>query len=219
MRGRFGPVKSLGFSPDGRVLAAGCQDTTVLLFDAVALSAEMAPPKWSAAGLDALWTDLASPDAATAGLAVGRLAADPADAVPYLTKHVRPAEGKAADEAAVAKLVADLDSDDFDVREKAEHELAAAGPAAAPALRKALENDPSEEVWQRAKRLFGKLPGPDVSPEALRQRRVVEVLERAATPDARDGLEALVKGCPWADLTDDARAALKRLDKRPATAP
>ncbi len=210
--GRFGPVTSLAFSPDGRVLAAGCQDTTILLFDAV--GAPAGAPKLSAADLDALWSDLASSDASVAGAAVGQLAAAPAEAVPFL-KRIRPVKGKTVDAAAVAKLTADLDNDDFDVREKAEQGLAALGSDAAPALRKVLEGDPSAEVRRRAQDLLGKLAKPDLSPETLRLRRAVEALERAGTPEARECLGALAKGRPGADVTEDARAALKRLEKRP----
>jgi hypothetical protein len=150
---------------------------------------------------------------------VSQLAAAPADAVPYLAKQVRPAEGKAPDAAALTKLVGELNSDDFDAREKAERELAALGAAAAPALRKALEGDPPGELKQRAQRLLDKLATPDTSGDALRLRRAVEALELAATPDAVKHLEALSKGWAMADLTDDAKAAVGRLKKRAAAAP
>lgn len=54
----------------------------------------------------------------------------------------------------VAALFAELDSDDFDTREKAERELRRSGPAALPALRAALENSPSVEVKTRLARII-----------------------------------------------------------------
>ena len=46
----------------------------------------------------------------------------------------------------IGALIADLDADDFDRREAASKELAAAGPQAESALRKALEQTDSAEV-------------------------------------------------------------------------
>ena len=116
---------------------------------------------------------------------MARLAGAAADAAPYLKQRVRPVGGKAVDGAGIAKLVADLDADDFDIREKAEQELSEIGDAAGPALRKALVGDPSAELKQRAGELLDKLGKPDVSPEVLRLRRAVEALERAGTAEAQ----------------------------------
>ena len=169
--------------------------------------------------LDVLWTDLALADAIAAGRAIAQLAAVPADAVPYLKKRVHPVQDKSADEAALAKLVAALDADDFEVRDRAERDLAEIGPAAAPALRKALVGDPPAELKRRVGDLLDKLAKPDLSPEAMRLRRAVEALERVGDADARDCLEALSKGRPGADVTEDARAALGRLKNHPASVP
>jgi hypothetical protein len=49
-----------------------------------------------------------------------------------------------------------------------------------------------------------------------RPLRAVEALEHMGAPEARQVLEALVKGAPGARLTQAARAALGRLDRRPA---
>jgi hypothetical protein len=134
--------------------------------------------------------------------------ADSAKAVPYLAKQVRPAEGPAA--ARLARLIADLDAENFDDRDRATRELAALGDAAEPALRKALEGKPSAEVRQRVEGLLAKLRA-GTGPEALRRGRAVEVLERAGTPEARRALEVLAKGLPGARLTREAAAALARL--------
>ena len=54
----------------------------------------------------------------------------------------------------VAPLIADLDHDDFAVREKATRELERLGDVAGPALRKALEGEVSAEVRRRVERLL-----------------------------------------------------------------
>src|SRR5205085_1530982 len=56
----------------------------------------------------------------------------------------------------VAKLVPDLNSDQFPVRDKASRELERLGPAAEPALRKVLEGQPAPEVRQRIEQLLQK---------------------------------------------------------------
>src|SRR5262249_13318114 len=73
------------FSPDGRLLATGSQDTTVLIWDVLNVNGE--PPaaaKLSPKELEALWADLAGADAAQAYRAIRALVAAPAAAVPFL---------------------------------------------------------------------------------------------------------------------------------------
>jgi hypothetical protein len=159
--------------------------------------------------LEELWRDLGGADAGRAYDAVWRLAAAPRQAVPLLRGRMRPAAPVPA--GRIARWVADLDDDNFAVREQASRELEAAGGAARAALQKALAGEPSAEVRRRAEALLQKLDGAAPSPGQLRPLRALEALEQCGTPEARQALRELAEGAPGARLTEEARAALRRL--------
>jgi hypothetical protein len=134
---------------------------------------------------------------------------------------LKPAE---ADGTQVARLIAELDDDDFATRERTSAELAASGEAAAAALRAALVGGPSAEVRLRLKRLLQGLKEANHPAEVVREVRGVEVLEQVGTREARRVLlggwrRGQTAPCrrarqrrPWRGLRDRAagQAALKR---------
>jgi WD40 repeat protein len=204
--GHRGPVTALAFAPDGRRLISGGMDTVALVW-------EVPPrPREPVAAADearaaALWADLADADAATAYRALGAWLAAP-DAAVAAFRRLRP-PARPVDAGRVQRLVADLDSDQFAVREKASQELRALGPGARDPLRQALAKSPSAEVTRRIEALLAGSPD-----EELRGRRAVEVLEALGTPAARALLEEWAKGDPAAAPTREAAAALARLGRR-----
>ena len=204
----------MGFSPDGRLLASAGRDSTALVWDLTGKPGGPSKPL-AANELAAAWADLASEDAGRAYQAICRLAAAPDEALPYLRKHIRPVAP--VDEKRVARLIADLDSDEFAMREKAADELDKLGERAAGAVRQALAGRPSAEPRRRLEALLDKQAAEEWGPSAdrLRSVRALEVLERVSTPEAKKLLAELAKGAPEAWLTREAKAALDRINKQP----
>jgi WD40 repeat protein len=213
-----GDARALTFSADGRLLAAGGTDGLVRVWHVFG----PARPKGQEAAnlppqeLDALWGALADGDAAKAYRALVALAAAPGQAVPLLRRHLRPV--RAVEAGVLQKLIADLESEQFAVREKAGRELEELDRAAADALRRALDKKLSLEGRQRIRELLKRLDDEVLSGRRLRAVRAVEVLEHCGTAEARKLLQALADGAPEALLTREARAALQRLKGRPVPA-
>ncbi|HZN65363.1 MAG TPA: hypothetical protein VFB66_08675 [Tepidisphaeraceae bacterium] len=239
-----GVVQRVIFSPDGATLAtcgptgnpvhlwetatwrlrrrltvprAPAADDPQAMWDAV-LPRRAEPVELTSTELEQLWAQLALEDAAGAYDAVCTLAASPARAVPFLATRL--SRGRPVDERRVRELIDDLDDDRFTVRERAVKEIGEIGDAAEPYLRELLERRdprPSPETVQRAEVLlqhFRSSAGAVADADTLRALRAVEVLERAATPSARETLKRLADGRAGLRVKRRAGGALERL--RPA---
>jgi RNA polymerase sigma factor (sigma-70 family) len=210
--GHRGFVQALAFAPGGKTAISASDDSTVLVWDVAALRGTPPPlARVGGAELETMWTDLHGEDAARAYLARGRLAAAPEQALPLLKEVLRPIPALEAER--LARLIKELDDDDFATREKATEELEKLAGAAETELRKALEATTTAEVRERLKKVL-EADGRGPSAERLRQERALEVVELMGTPEARKLLSELAKGAPQAWLTREARAALDRMGER-----
>jgi hypothetical protein len=210
LAGHRGTITALDFSADGRWLLSGCDDTTALAWDL----ANEARAVRSSTQMASLWSDLAGDDAARAYRAIQQLGAPRSVAVPFIRGLLRPVA--VVDRKTLDHLIGDLDSDEFDVRQRASAELEKLGEGALPVYRKALEGKPSlesrrrlEELQSKAQQAWWDLPG-----ERLRSLRAIEALELAGDKEAREVLEGLAAGAEGVRLTEAAKAALERLVKR-----
>jgi WD40 repeat protein len=130
--GHRGGVVPGAFFPDGRRFFSGSGDTTVLIWDLTGRLAgnDAVTENLSPRDSEKLRTDLAAADASQAYRALWALVAAPRQAILLFRNQLRPVV--AADPKRVARLMADLDSDAFTVRQKATKELQEMGRALCP---------------------------------------------------------------------------------------
>jgi RNA polymerase sigma factor (sigma-70 family) len=217
LHGHEALAPSLAFSPDGTKLASGHWDSTALIWDVSAARRAGSRQRPESAGdLEHLWTQLRDTDASKAHVALWTLVDAPDKAVPFLKEHLHPMPRVSAER--LRRLIADLDADDFARREEASRNLAKLGSEAEPALRKVLEEKPTLELRRRVQALLDSLAcQTEMTPDALRQLRAIQVLEQIGSPEARQILASLAQGAPAAPATRDAAAALARLEHRAST--
>jgi len=210
--GHRGRVGALAFSPDGRRLVSGSEDATAVVWDLDVPVRAAKPADTATRRLERLWADLASEDADVAFAAHGALVEIPREAIAFLRDRLRPVPR--ADPAFIVQMIADLDGRRFAARDLAMRELGRLEGQAAPALRRALAANPSAEVQKRLKTLLERVEAAPTAGPELRVARAVELLEQLNTGESRRLLDELLRGAPGARLTEEARAALRRLAKR-----
>jgi RNA polymerase sigma factor (sigma-70 family) len=134
--------------------------------------------------LETLWADLASNDDGKVARATLALAASPRATVPFLKGHLFRVT---SDPARLARLLGELDSPEFDRRQKAMEELEYLGTRAVPTLRKALAAGPELEARRRMELVLRK-----IETESATDLQKVKI-ELAATGTSLQRLEAEAK--------------------------
>jgi RNA polymerase sigma factor (sigma-70 family) len=205
--GEQGWIWALDFSPDGDVLATGGNDSTILLWDLKGPATGRKPLAGpiTKEHLERLWSEL-NDHAAKAEEAIWALAAAPAQAVPMLEQRLLVAP---APKENTAKLLADLDSGSYAVRQKAAKDLEDLGDAAEAALRKHFAGKPSLEVHQRIEQILAKN-----SKAVIVKLRAIEALEHMGTSEACRVLRRLATELPNPWPAKNAAAALERLARK-----
>lgn len=211
-KGHQGSVSVLGVSPDGRSLISGSVDTTAVSWALNKLPrVDVARDEsLKQAEVESLWADLAKPDSAAAFTAARKLLTDRTQTVALFADRLKPVP--AADAEKIGQLIADLGGS-FDARRKATAELERLGELAVGLLKAAAAKNPPLDLKQRIEKLIEKAGTRKLQGDQLRELRAVEVLELAATPEAKKVLDSLAKGAPDARLTREAKAAAERVAK------
>lgn len=193
---------SLTFTPGGQLLS-GSRDTTVLAWDT-------RPPRVAdSVSLESAWNDLAAREAGASFKSEGAFLAAPANAVRLFADKVKPVE--ALDPKRIERLLADLGSDEFAVREAASTALHGLDHQAKPYLEETLKSSESAEVRVRVKRILEQKQDAALTSEQIRQIRAVMVLELIGDGESKNLLQRWAGGPVGALLTMEASAALKRL--------
>ncbi len=227
-------------SPDGKYIATAASDSSVLLWDVAAVirthpnptaaavvvhekgtRSSRPPPReppaekeLTAKEVGRLWADLADEDAAKAFKAMWAVVLHPKSALPLVRKNLKAVANPKPED--IARLVGELDSNDFATRQRATAELSLIADVVAPQLREARKGTTSKEVQRRLDAVL-KHAGPLVTNnEKLRRLRAIEALEHIGTKEAKAILEEVARGAPAALETQSARESLARLAKRVA---
>ncbi len=205
-------LNSVACSADGRTLAAGDATGSVYVWDVRDLRNELKTKdtKLAAQELEDHWGLLLDGDSEKAFRTIRALASAPGQSVPLLRDRLKPAKAEPLDEGLIAKLVAQLDDDDFEAREKASAELEKRGARIASVLREILLKTKSPEARRRLTVLLDRWSKTPLTPDELRAIRAVEVLEAIGTPEARAVLKTLADHPVESVLTREAKAVMAR---------
>jgi hypothetical protein len=163
--------------------------------------------------LDKAWRALDSVDPMEGRRAVWAIAASPEKGPGLLEQHL-PRELPAANEKLVARLLAELDDDNFATREKANAALKEFGLSARAQLQKAVEKPQmSLEARRRVEVILLALEKGAFA-DRRRYLRMVNALELIGTAEAGRLLEKLGERSPDPEVRREAKAAARHLDKR-----
>jgi hypothetical protein len=166
-------IKAVAYGPDSKVVVTASENGTLLVWDVTGRLKDGRLERIVSNGteMEAQWRDLANADAAVAHRALWTLAAGGPQAASYVAKRLQPIPRVKAKQ--LAQWIRDLDSDDFEMRERATKELATHGEAAREALRRALTESTSAEARSRIKVLLETLDAPMPTAEQLRSWRAL----------------------------------------------
>ncbi len=210
--GHMRSIAALSFSPDGKKLATGCDDQTALVWDATWPTLLRRPAQAGRLDVEALWQDLASAEAERAWRAVWQLALSPEQSLPLLQHRLQPIPSPNGKR--LARLLAELDHDDFARREAARKEILSVGETALSALRRRLQEKPSLNLKRLLEGLLEDIEPRPNAPGRLLDSRALAVLERIGSTEGRRVLQRLASGVEGHSRTELARETLRRLERR-----
>ncbi len=163
---------------------------------------------------DAAWADLIGDDGAKASAAFRTFLPVAVDQVEFIGANLPRQKTDPVKLARANACIPKLKDEDFETRRTAEAELLTLGEAAIPLLKAAADATDSPESQFRATAILKKVgysPN-DILPSEARAGRIVRLLERAKSKEAKALLEKLAAGEFGTDYPTEATAALARLN-------
>ena len=202
-------ASALAFSPDGDKLAVGADDGSLTLWR---LNPHPGNAKLLPGDLDKLWLDLSASDAKGAHQALWRLIDAPEQALPFLAERLTQAELR--DPRDIPGLI-DI-AVHADARCPTTLVLVDFRPGVEEPLYEALRGKLPIETRKQIERILAHISEHPRAATDLQRLRSVQLLERIDTPPARKLLDKLANGPLAVPITQEARAALGRLQARQA---
>lgn len=213
LNGLPGEATALAIAPDKESITIGLSSTQALRCSLIPDGIDNAA--WSNEQAEIEWKALASLDGVAAYRALVYLARHQDKSLLFLSPRLRPVPPLEPERMQRWQaLIRSLDDLNFAVREKAARELEAAPDSVESLLRNSLTARSGNELGFRVKAILEARLTTERQNERRRGIRVCEILERLGSPPARALLREYATGARGAWLTEDARAALGRLDRR-----
>jgi hypothetical protein len=206
-------VTALVLAADGPRLATLGSDGKVIIWDvaARALQRKGIQRELTAAEMARLWVDLAAVDPGTVDAAWNQLGATGDPAIAFLRQQIRPIVVPKLDISHIDKLVAELDSPTFTVRDRATQALKTMGDPAIAPLKRLLTTRLPIEAERRVKAVLKSLGEPGLSPERRQVLEAIDLLEQLQTASAIALLKEIERDAGIGPLRKEAAQALLRL--------
>ena len=213
--GHQGNVNALAFSRNGAYMLSGADDTTALLWDVgglllrLRLSTQLT--RLTKKDFQSYWDDLGNLNARKAYQAIRLLRFSDPSIFPWIRHRLSSEKPPSLEE--IRGLIANLDHDSYSKREDAMQQLTMLAGTAETTLRNVLCSHPSLETHRRIEIILERLQGDKLCREELRRIRLVELLERIRTPEAKDLLTFLAANRFYLRSATEANAALQRISR------
>lgn len=204
-------LATVAFAPSGRLIATGATDNCAIVWsveDMLELGNE--EERLTDMDVQSLVEDLDALSARRAIKAVFVLSKHASQALPHLSDVARPSPKEEA-----SALIEKLDDENFQERRAARRGLTQLGLRSLPAIRRALQSEPSPETrlgLELVLKQFRETPEKiAVAPNLRRAMRAIQLLERVNSAKSHNVLARIASGDPNAVETVYARNAIQRL--------
>lgn len=161
--------------------------------------------------MNEFWHNLGDEDGRKAYDALCILASSPSDVPAFALRRIRSSFQYKRD--LVEKWIAELEDDQFAVRDGASRKLKQLGDRAEPALLLALKGSSSLEQRRGLQELLDHINTSAPPPDRILALRTIELLERIGTADAKVGLQTIANESPAPTARRNAEAARLRIEK------